>query len=37
MINFEWEELDKLELEEKVEQILDFSYNMWMLEQKNVC
>lgn len=37
MLNFEWEELDKLELEEKVEQILDFSYNMWMLEQKNVC
>ncbi|MBC2262780.1 hypothetical protein HCB45_14610 [Listeria sp. FSL L7-0091] len=37
MINLEWEELDKLELEEKVEQILDVSYNTWMLEQKNVC
>lgn len=30
MINLEWKELDQLEIEEKVQEVLDYSYNTWM-------
>lgn len=37
MIVLEWKELDRLEVEGKLERILDFSYNTWLSEQKNIC
>lgn len=36
MINLEWEELDRLEVEEKVQEVLDYSYNTWMSDKKNI-
>ncbi|MBC1549986.1 MULTISPECIES: hypothetical protein [Listeria] len=36
MINLEWKELDCLEVDEQFEQILKFSYDAWILDQKNI-
>ncbi|MBC6149223.1 hypothetical protein HCA24_10070 [Listeria innocua] len=36
MINLEWEELDRLEVDEKLEQILKFSYDAWISDPKNI-
>ncbi len=36
MINLEWKELDQLEIEEKVQEVLDYSYNTWMSDKKNI-
>ncbi|MBC1568047.1 hypothetical protein HCJ20_03855 [Listeria sp. FSL L7-1425] len=36
MINLEWEELDRLEIEEKVQEVLDYSYTTWMSDKKNI-
>ncbi|MFH5663936.1 hypothetical protein ACHI6S_12405 [Listeria monocytogenes] len=35
MINLEWEELDRLEVDGKLEQILKFSYDAWISDPKN--
>ncbi|HBN5036187.1 TPA: hypothetical protein L2875_002140 [Listeria monocytogenes] len=35
MINLEWEELDRLEVDGKLEQILKFSHDAWISDPKN--